>query len=1072
MFRFIFGDAGAGKSRYIYQKLSADAVQNPHQRYFLFVPEQNTLHAQQEIIRQSPVHGMLNLDVLSFQLLAYRVMEELGISGPVLLDDISKAILIRKAVLECAGDLQVYGKKKDAGGFISQLRTIITEFYQYGITAEDLKAAEEKASGRLLKGKLGDLRRIYENFTARLKGGLSVPEEMPALLLKSIARSSLLKDAVIVFDGFTGFTPVQLKILEHILSSAADVSFAVTIDPKAAPYRRNPGRAGISDLYWLSRETIAKVSEAAERNGISRSEDVILQRSRPRPAVRVVAASDPVDEVRYLVRDIRERALLQDVPYRRMAVAVTDPAIYREILRREMTRVGIPWFMDTAADSSGSPAVEMIRAALSVITEGYEFNEVIRYLRNPLKLAESDSRERTDLLENHLRAAGIRGRERVRAALQESGLSMEEVFRLHDALREADTLAGKTDALLHYYEESGISVMTKTLTARLESRGMEREAEEIRRVTEQIPLLFARLCAVLGEERISMRDFARLTEAGFADLKAGMLPARVDMLQVGDLRRSRFDDIDILYIMGANEGLLPSAVSGGGIFTDREREEIARVSLELAPDDKTDSCIQLFYLYMIMHKPSHEIVVTYADEGRDGRGRKPSEVTDRLRKGRYHGFRPASFMTTADAAQPAVTYEDALSGLAELMGQPQKDPVRLKALYSLLKADQRYAEGAEKLLQAAMAEHKPEQLQEETAVRLYKDVLSGSVTRIEQFEGCPFSHFLRYGLQLKKREEFDIEAMDIGNLYHRSLDLVFRMAASGHREIGEIDDASLMKICDEAVALTTRDYHDRIMESSARSRYIAGRVQKITRRTVWALKQQLLQGGFRTLGTEMPFRYREAQLDLHGVIDRVDCCETEDRVLVKVIDYKSGSTRFDIKLVRNGLQLQRVTYMDMALQLAGSRYPERSKVEPAGMFYYHISDPVIDYKLLNTVEDTEHKRLDALRLEGAVSEDAAAVLHMDKTLPLAPGSVITAKELRGSAVIQSAGACLLSGEGFEELMQSTRERMQEDADRILHGEIRVQPYRSGSKTRCDYCEYHSVCGFGDQLPGFSYRKII
>ena len=1071
MYHFIFGDAAAGKSRYIYQKISADAALNPHRRYFLFVPEQNTLHAQQQIVQSSKVHGMLNLDVLSFQLLAYRVMEELGIEQPVLLDDVSKAILIRKAIIECAGDLKVYAKKKDAGGFISQMRTIITEFYQYGITVEELKRAEERASGNLLKAKLSDVRMIYEHFHRRLHEGLSVPEEMPQLLLKNISRSELLKDAYIVFDGFTGFTPVQLKLIEHILSMAVEVSFAVTVDPKAEPYRRMRGRSGISDLYWMSRETVAKVSEAAEKNRILKSEDVILERSIRKPGVEIAAASDPVDEVRFLVRKIRRAALLEGIPYRRMAVAVTDPASYREILRREMTKAAIPWFMDTRADAGGSPAVEMIRAALSVITEGYSFNEVMRYLRNPLKITDHAIRERVDLLENRLRAEGTRGRERIRAALLEADVDMDEVFRLHDRLREADRLSGKTDAMLAFFEEAGIEERANELALRLEERKMEREAGEIVRITEQIPLLFARLSAVLGEESVSMRDFTRLTEAGFADLKTGMLPARVDVLQIGDLKRSRFDDIDVLYILGANEGLLPSAVSGGGIFTDREREEMERCSLELAPDDKTDSCNQLFYLYMLMHKPSKRIVITYAAEGRDGRGRKPSEVVGELLRGHYHGFRDVTFMSGEDAAQSAVSYEDALSSFAELLGQPDRDPERLKGLGRLLLSDPVSQKRAGELIDAAMHTHTMEKLQPAVAARLYKDTLSGSVTRIEQFEGCPFSHFLRYGLKLRKRQEFDIEAIDIGNLYHSSLDLVFRMAADKKKEIFSIDDQTLMGMCEEAVRLTARDYHNSIMESSARARYISGRVLKITGRTVWALKQQLLKGGFTTLGTELPFRYREDRLDLSGVIDRVDCCTVGDRVLVKVIDYKSGSTRFDLKLVKNGLQLQLVTYMDMALKLAGGRFKGSHEPEPAGMFYYHIADPAVDYKNVSLPEDVEREKLDTLRMEGAVSEEAETVLCMDNTLSVPADAAITAKELRNSAVIQSRGACVLSKEGFETLMRDSRERMHKDADRILDGEIGVKPYRSGGRTRCDYCDYHSVCGFSEKLPGFSYRKL-
>ncbi len=1070
MFRFIFGDAGSGKSAYIYRTISAEAVQDPHRRYFLFVPEQNTLHAQQEIIRTGERHGMLNLDVLSFQLLAYRVMEELGIEPPVLLDDISKSILIRKAALDTASELKVYRRKLDAPGFIDQVRKMITEFYQYNVTPAQLEAAEKKASGKLLKGKLSDIRMIYERFRELLGSGVSIPEEMPVILLKSMADSHLLDDAVIVFDGFTGFTPVQLKLLEHILTKASELRFAVTIPPEAAPYKRTAGRAGIPDLYWLSRETVAKVSEAAERCGVQKGEDILLERRKDPPRVVIRAAEDPVDEVRYIVNSIHRNAVRGDLRYRRMAVAVSDLASYGEILKREMGRADIPWFMDTQADALGSPAVELVRAALAAVTGGYRFEDVMRYLRNPLLVSDPETRDRTDILDNMLRARGTRGRSAVTKMLSEAELTMDPVFRLHDALKEAPALGEKTEALRRFFEDAGIEARAEELAARLEAADLKAEAAEIRRVAGQIPLLFTRLTAVLGTEKISMRDFERLTEAGFSDMKTGIIPARTDMLQIGDLKRSRFDDIDILYVAGANDGLLPSNVTGGGLFTDREREEMERAELELAPDDKTDSCIQLFYLYMIMNKPRKELVITYAGEGRDGRGRKPSEVISDLTAGRYHGFPAADFAKTDTAGRIPVSKEDALSQFAQLIGTEEQGSRRLKDLYEILAEDPETAEKARMIIAAAFRKHFPERLLPENAGRLYRDRLYGSVTRIECFEGCPFSHFLKYGLRLKKREEFDIEAMDIGNLFHRSLDLAFRHASEEGVEIASMEDAKLMKLCRDAVDTVTGEYHDRIMESSARSRYIADKVRKITERTLWALKHQLQQGEFHTLGTEVKFRYREGHLDLHGVIDRVDCLKEDSKVYVKVIDYKSGTARFDIHLAVNGLQLQLVTYMDMALRAAKDHFGDDAEPVPAGMFYYHISDPVLDYSRSQADADPDARRLEALRMDGAVPESAELLKKLDRTV--SPGKTqISSTDLRGSAVISSRGACILSEEDFEKLILATRERMQEDADRIIQGDIEIRPFEGGGRRQCDRCDYHSVCGFSTDIPGFSRRKL-
>ena len=49
----------------------------------------------------------------------------------------------------------------------------------------------------------------------------------------------------------------------------------------------------------------------------------------------------------------------------------------------------------------------------------------------------------------------------------------------------------------------------------------------------------------------------------------------------------------------------------------------------------------------------------------------------------------------------------------------------------------------------------------------------------------------------------------------------------------------------------------------------------------------------------------------------MDVFEDEDKIYVKIMDYKSGSTSFDLALLYHGLQLQLVVYMDAAFKAPG-----------------------------------------------------------------------------------------------------------------------------------------------------------
>lgn len=153
----------------------------------------------------------------------------------------------------------------------------------------------------------------------------------------------------------------------------------------------------------------------------------------------------------------------------------------------------------------------------------------------------------------------------------------------------------------------------------------------------------------------------------------------------------------------------------------------------------------------------------------------------------------------------------------------------------------------------------------------------------------------------------------------------------------------------------TSQYGNTIMSSSARNTYLAKRVERITDRTIWALAEQVKKGDFVPSGFEVSFSAidnlkamkirlsEDEELLLKGRIDRLDLCEDEKHVYVKIIDYKSGNTSFDLAALYYGLQLQLVVYMDAALEMEERKNPEKTAV-PAGIFYYNIKDPMIKKK--------------------------------------------------------------------------------------------------------------------------------
>lgn len=1173
MYYFIMGAAGTGKSTYIHHWLNTEARMHPERRYYLFVPEQNTLKAQQALVKASACSGILNLDVLSFQLLAYRVMDELGVEKPNILDETGKSIFLRRACQKVQSQLSVYGEKLRTRGFIEQMKQLFSEFCQYDVGLEKLSSASEHTDSALLRGKLNDVRLIWSCFQEEIKGSAALPEEVPKILLKLLPRSALLQDAILVFDGYTGFTPIQLRLIEHILTAAGSIGFSVTIPEDAKPYHRERSETAIADLWWLGKETIAKISELAEKNNIQKGKDLFFYQKKNHPALSLFAAADPTEEVRAVARRIlaetREPAegvlekaqekgtpcmqtapkthsaadAAQDMPqapekraprrYRNIAVAVTDAARYQELIRRAFGEAGIPYFMDDKADSMGSAAVELLRAALAVVSGGYRYDDVIRYARNPLLLqVVSDGtdtallRRQTDLFDNYLRAKGIRGRKRFEETWQTAYRGAERLdldqlnafreqllaplFALHDALRSAEETGMCSEAVLAFLENIQAAARIAAFSASLREMNFLREAEENERFYVLAVDFFQRLSELLRGEKTSLRDFCELADAGFTDLKAGMIPQKLDMVLIGDLKRSRFDDIDSLYVLGANDGLLPATVSGGGLLTDEERVMLQGFGVEMAPSDRLDSCIQRYYFYLLMNKPRRELGISYSRTDREGRAQKPSELvaeilrersglcTEDVEKDQSIGTRAELLRLFAeelrDSAFALLAQKEACRAQGVAPAEADRKLARFLERYRYLKNNAQTAEETERLLGAAFYQHARDRLSADIAARLYGDPLYGSVTRFERYERCPYAHFLQYGLRLLERQQYDIEASDLGNLYHSAIETVFRKLAEHGERLEDSQPERLAALTAESVEEVSAAYNDKVMQSSARNRYLCGKVEAVTKRTIWALREQMRQGDFKNTGAETPFRYRDAHLELHGRIDRVDTYDMPEKIYVKVIDYKSGTARFDLSLIYQGLQLQLVTYMDLALSRAS--LPGKEAL-PAGMFYYHIDDPIVNYQpafgaLEAKTEEAEGaaqagetgglpeavsaELLLALRMNGIANADEEVLGHLDRRfLEKTPvtSSVIPVKTGKDGIDMRSSQAADTKHLGF--LIRHVAGRLKKDTAEILGGNIDAHPYlrmQSGERrTGCDYCPYHSVCGFDSRLSGFTYRNV-
>ena len=1117
--QLILGGSGAGKSHCLYEKIIKEAMTHPEQQYLVLVPEQFTLQTQRELVERHPNHGILNIDVLSFQRLAYRVFEETGREIGTVLEETGKNLMLRRVAQEEQQALTILGSNLRRMGTISQMKSMISELTQYGITSEQLtEAMEQSKSNPQLYYKLQDMRLLYEQFHKSLEGRYITAEEILEVLCQVVDRSELLKGSVVALDGFTGFTPVQNRLLQKIMGLAADVLVTVTLDDKENP----EGDIWEHEIFAMSKKTIKSLKKlAAEaqvpvapafvvpQNDKSRfhgagplfwlEQQLFRYGSQPfegsQDAIRMLEARSPREEVRWAAEEIC-RLIRSGCRYGQIGVVAGDLTVYSHYIEEVFPDYGIPVFLDYKRSVLQNPMVEFLRAFLEMAEQDFTYESVFRYLRSGLAGMEQAD---VDVLENYVLALGIRGHRKWESRW----------IRLYGDLKEED-LARINELRVQFWEQSGekavclrekdTTVLHKTrclyelitglkLQEQLKGRenrlNPEKEASLVREYRQIYPIimdLLDKLAELLGDEVLPLSEYREILDAGFAEAKVGIVPPGLDQVMAGDVERTRLKDIRALFFLGVNEGNVPKAVSTPGVLSALDRERLQKLGMELAPTPRQQAYTQRMYLYLNMTKPSERLYVTYSQVDASGKALQPSYLIATLQK-LFPQMVPEKARTAENGADitEILTERQALEYLKKSLADYRRGGTdyKIQTIYRWFAGQKQWEKKLRQLLDGAFAAKKESSLGKAVAHALYGAVLENSVTRLEQFASCAYAHFLRYGLNLSEREIYEFQPVDMGNIFHGVMELFFKKLEVSSYNWNTLPEQVRDEWTDACLDQLIADYGNTVLQSTARNAYAVDRMRRIIRRSIWAVGEQLKLGSFAPDHFEVSFAQvseleavnislsEEEKLRLRGRIDRLDLCEEDDRVLVKVVDYKSGNTVFQLLSLYHGLQLQLVVYLGAALELEQKKHPGKEAV-PAGIFYYRMQDPMLDLEEGESEEARNQRILESLKLNGLVNREDMIIQKLDRTMPGKSGILPLSYNKDGGL---RSGSSVASKEQFEQVLDYTKEKIRALGSQILDGEIAVNPYELDGRTACDFCPYGGVCQRDAKGKNFGYRKL-
>lgn len=1113
--RFLLGASGSGKSRQIYNEIIQASIKEPERNFYLIVPEQYTMEAQRELVTMHPAGGMMNIDAIGMNRLAYRVFDELGISTGQVLEDFGKSMLIKKILCEQQDTLQVYGSYYDKLGFVDEMKSMMSEIFQYNIKQDTIdEIMEQIPEDSVVAGKMQDIRHIYEEFEAFAGERYIVAEQLVELLTRHVGQSKLVCGSSLYFDGFTGFTPVQLELVEKLMTCADDLTFSFTLDDRDQKYEH------IKDyeLFYLTKTTIKKLTEAAAAAGVEIESPVVLPGTinyrlgenrelfflernlfrspyqkwkQPLERIHLTATGDAQDEIVFVASTIRRLVREKGYRYKDIAIVAGDLEQASHIYERVMDEYEIPVFIDANACLKANPCAETIRSVLAVLADDFSYDSVFRFL----KAGMTDlSFEDIELLENYALKRGVRGYSRWNRAVSEnyektSPVNIEEIrqafMKMFGDIRKV--FADKKAVTKDYVEALYDFLLQIHMYEKLEARKNElyeenriNEGDAYGQIFEKTVRLFDKIAELLGDTKMSVKEFYEIVDTGLSDIEVGVVPPTVDRVLIGDITRSRLNHIKVLFFTSVNDGIVPKAPKKGRILSDRDRDILSDCGLELAPSDKQNSYIEQFYIYTILTKPSDHLYISYHKLSASLESMRPSYLL-----GRISNIFPSLQAEEYDAA--SCMPDTVNRSLRRILRAEDSEDAESRILTRIL-TEKGFAGELTAIYKGRTYRNVAEQLPPETIALLYGRYLHASVSKLELYARCGFAYFLKYGLRLKEREMYQVDVRNVGVILHSVMEGLFKQVRDTRNNDWEnFPEDERMLMVTELVNRAAEESAGDFFEDNARNAYMLQMIERMAQTSAGMLQKHIRLGSMKPGMLEKTFDSakdevgsylfelpNQIQMSINGKIDRVDVEEEDGTVYIKVIDYKSSTRKLSLEEVLNGEQLQLVTYSAIAYEIEKMIYPDKN-IQIAGLLYYSFDDPVIEIESSEIDTGTEQpefsdqekldaERMEKMKLQGFVNESPAVIQKMDHTC----NQSLPVKLDKNGDIKKSEN--VVSADQIRTIMELTRENIEELGSQIAEGKIAIEPYKNKSNTGCDYCEFKNICHFDVKNGGNQYRR--